>query len=104
MTCKVIHTLRKPDKVIYAGIYVQDPIEGATDRHGHVLRSLYRPISLKDVPNKAISECIEDLIDKCPEIDTVEYVTPRGISVSILRGQDADSIFKALTEAGSYII
>ena len=100
---KIIHTLEKPYDRLYAGIYVQEPIEGVEDKYGKQIRALHEEVGVREVPNRAISNSIRKLFDRCPRLDQVMYKTPRGIYVSISRGQDTDSIFKTLTEAGNYV-
>ena len=103
MKVKVIHTLQKPYERLYAGIYIQDPVDGVLDKHGNPFRAIHEEVGLRDVPNKAIASCLRKTFDRCPSIDSIEYKTPRGVYVSISRGQDVDSILKTLTEAGSYV-
>lgn len=99
---KIIHTLEKPYDKLYAGFYIQEPIDGIEDRFGKPIRALHEEVGVREVPNRAISNSIRKLFDRCPSLDEVEYKTPRGMYVSISRGQDANSILKTLTEAGNY--
>ena len=103
MKVKAIHTLQKPYDRLYAGIYIQEPIDGVLDKHGNPFRAIHEEIGARDVPNKAIASCLRKTFDRCPSIDIIDYKTPRGVYVSISRGQDPDSIFKTLTEAGNYV-
>ena len=103
MKVKVIHTLQKPYERLYAGIYIQEPIDGVLDKYGKPFRAIHEEVGVRDVPNKAIASCLRKTFDRCPSIDVIDYKTPRGVYVSISRGQDVDSILKALTEAGSYV-
>lgn len=103
MKVKVIHTLQKPYDKLYAGIYIQEPIDGVPDKHGKPIRALHEEVGLREVPNEAISNCIEKLFRLCPTLDMVEYKTPRGIYIDISREHNSAAILKTLTEAGSYV-
>ena len=53
MKVKVIHTLQKPYERLYAGIYIQEPIDGVLDKYGKPFRAIHEEIGVRDVPNKA---------------------------------------------------
>ncbi len=103
MTIKVIHTLTKPYDRMYAGIYIQEPIDGILDRHGRQFRGIHEAVEVREVPNKVIASCLRKTFDMCPSVDSIEYKTPRGAYINISRGQDADSIWRTLTKAGNYV-
>lgn len=102
-TIKVIHTLHKYENKLRAGIYVREPIEGITDKHGRQLRAFEREIGVREVPNAAISRCMRLFFDQCPDLETIEYQAPRGNYITISRTQDAESILSSLTTGGSYL-
>lgn len=103
LTVKVIHTLQKPYERLYAGIYVQEPIDGVLDKNGQQLRALHDAVGIREVPNKIIASCIRRLFDRCPRVDIVEYKAPRGNYIILARTQSTESIYNSLTEGGSYV-
>ena len=103
-TVKVIHTLQKPYDRLYAGIYIQHPIDGVLDKNGTQLRALHGEVGLREVPNEVISQCIRRMFNLCPSVSCIEYTTPRHTVITITRDETQEDIRRMLTEGGSYAV
>jgi hypothetical protein len=103
-TVKVIHTLEKPYDRLYAGIYIQHPVDGVLDKNGTQLRALHGEVGLREVPNEVISQCIRRMFNLCPGVSRIEYTTPRHTVITITSDKTQEEIRKLLTEVGSYAV
>ena len=98
MKIQVIHTLQKNNDTFQAGIYIQFPEEGVTDRHGRYYRHLKEDIAVRDVPNDAIARCLHDVFGRSKDVDVITYIGPRGKSIELQRGISHEEIRERIRE------
>ena len=98
MNIQVIHTLDKRGNNLRAGIYIQIPEEGVPDRVGRYYRHLKEDICTEDVPNDAITRCLEEVFRRTREVDTIMYIGPRGNRIELPRGIAPEEIRERIRE------